>query len=160
MSVRLKFRACKADALLHFDAAPSEQAGFQAMPALLVHVADPDERGGGARQSSSSLWVVNLTDVHAHEPEANGGILYGRELQLDHVLHSDQSLGHVSAHNVPASKHVICIGRQPCRCHLSAMTPGSAEVHRCRSGKVGVWVVGHQKKRGSIGMVRNARPAS
>ena len=136
-SARLNPRAQTADALLQGAPVPSELCRLSSMPTLLACLVDPGERACERRQSSSALWVVNLTDVHAHEPEANGGILYGRELQLDHVLHSDQSLGHVSAHNVPASKHVVCIGRQPCRCHLSATTPGSAEVHHCRSGKVG-----------------------
>jgi len=55
--------------------------------------------------------MINLPDVHAHKPEADSSILYGRKLhglQVPYFPISSvtNALSDVSAHNVPAAKHV------------------------------------------------------
>lgn len=40
--------------------------------------------------------VVDMAQIHAHQPEAHGGILYGCELQLHVEVDCDQHLGHIA----------------------------------------------------------------
>lgn len=40
--------------------------------------------------------VVNMPQIHAHQPEPHGCILYGCELQLHIEVDRDQHLGHIT----------------------------------------------------------------
>ncbi len=40
--------------------------------------------------------VVNVAQVHAHQPEAQSGVLNGCELELHLEVHSDQHVCHIS----------------------------------------------------------------
>ena len=59
--------------------------------------------------------VVDVAQVHAHQPKAQSGVLDGCELEFHFEIHSDQHVGHIPRQNV-SSPHGIG-GVCPQACH-------------------------------------------
>lgn len=59
--------------------------------------------------------VVHVSQVHAHEPEAQRGVLDGRELEWHARMHVHQHATHFAGHHIPPAHHVVGVDLEPCR---------------------------------------------
>ena len=57
--------------------------------------------------------MVNMPQVHAHQPESQRGILYRRELQTQLGIHLQQHLTDIPAQDVASPHHVVGIRLEP-----------------------------------------------
>lgn len=70
--------------------------------------------------------VVNVAQVHAHQPEAQSCVLNGCELELHFEVHSHQHVGHISRQNIAPSHGVGGVRAQACHGSVNLRREGAA----------------------------------
>lgn len=70
--------------------------------------------------------VVNVAQVHAHQPEAQSCVLNGCELELHFEVHSHQHVGHISRQNIASSHGVGGVRAQACHDNVNLGREGAA----------------------------------